>query len=338
MPLLDENRVIVRRGIESLGTNPRPGVSELLYKLELAGRRFDAKDISWKLCPTINAARRMGSAETAAALFFEKDPKERDRLAGELTAMNESRKALEEETWIMAESSAYKSLAEYNQNLTLVFGEKINKGITGLIAQRAARQFNVPAMVVSFNGEIYTGSLRSARGYNVCALLEQCGDLFLDFGGHQAAGGFSMKTENWDALLQRLKTISATMEFEDGQDEQIIQIDAELPLNYLSPDIIKLVDRFEPYGKENEPLAFMAKKLTIKEINFIGKPEPKHVKMTVDAGKYKWPALYWQSAERVLNREFGVDDKVDAVFSLARDYFRGNEIPQMTITDLRKSE
>jgi single-stranded-DNA-specific exonuclease len=80
----------------------------------------------------------------------------------------------------------------------------------------------------------------------------------------------------------------------------------------------------------------MAKKLTVKEISIIGK-EAKHVKMVLDAGKHKWPALYWQSAERVTNKEFGLDDKVDIVFSLSRDYFRGNETPQIMIADLRKS-
>jgi single-stranded-DNA-specific exonuclease len=337
MPLLDENRIIVRRGLEALEKKPRPGLLQLLYKLELSGRKFDAKDISWRLCPTINAARRMGSAETAAALFFEKNPAKIDKLADELTAMNENRKDLEEETWGFSEPMAYKSLSEYDQKFVLLYSEKINKGVTGLMAQRAARQFNVPAIAISVGGEICTGSLRSARGYNVCALLEQCSDLFIDSGGHRAAGGFSMVMQNWDDFLERLKKIPDTIEFEKETDEEQIEIDAELPHDYLSPDILKLVDRFEPYGKENEPLVFMAKKLTVKEINLIGKPEAKHVKMTLDAGKYKWPALYWQSAERVTNGEFGVNDTVDIVFNLSRDYFRGNETPQMMVLDLRKA-
>jgi single-stranded-DNA-specific exonuclease len=339
MPLLDENRIIVRRGLESLDKKPRPGLLQLLQKLELAGRRFDAKDISWKLCPVINAARRMGSAETAAALFFEKDPAKREKLAGKLAEMNESRKELEEDTWAVIEPMAYKNLSEYDEKLSLVFSEKINKGETGLMAQRASRNLNVPSIAVSIGDEICTGSVRTARGYNICSLLEQCSDLFIDSGGHKAAGGFSMVMENWDSFLERLKDVSQTIEFEEGEtDEESIQVDAELPHEYLSPEIIKLVDRFEPYGKENDPLVFMAKKLAVKEINLIGKPESKHVKMTLDAGKYKWPALYWQSAERVINKEFGVNDKVDIVFNLTRDYFRGNETPQMMIVDLKVSE
>jgi len=338
MPLLDENRIIVRRGLESMEKNPRQGLLQLLQKLDLTGRKYDAKDISWKLCPAINAARRMGSAQTAAELFFEKDLKKREQLAGELALMNEKRRALEEETWAVVEQMAYKNFNEYEEKFTLVYSDKINKGVTGLIAQRAARQFNVPAMAISMGEDICTGSLRSARGYNVCAMLEQCGGLFIDSGGHKAAGGFSMVMDNWDAFQERLKEISMLIEFQEEQDEEAVRIDAELPRNFLSPDILKLVDQFEPYGKDNEQIVFMTKKLIIREINFIGKPESKHVKMTLDSGKYKWPALYWQSADRVTNGEFGVNDNVDIAFRLERDFYRGNENPQMIIIDLRKSE
>jgi len=337
MPLLDENRIIVRRGIDALGKKAREGLSELLYKLELAGRSFDTKDISWRLCPVINAARRMGSAKTAANLFFEKDSAKREKIAGELASMNESRKTLEEETWTLVDPMAYKNFREYGENLTLVFSEKINKGVTGLMAQRAAKQFNVPAIAISMGDEIHTGSIRSARGYNICSLLEQCSDLFIDSGGHRAAGGFSMIEKNWEQFLERLKKVAGEIYFEEEEGEEVIQIDAELPHDYLSPDVLKLIDKFEPYGKGNEQLVFMSNKLTVKEINFIGKPEQKHVKMTLDAGKYKWPALYWESADRVANKEFGINEKIDIVFNLNRNYYRGNETPQMIILDLKKS-
>jgi len=338
MPLLDENRIIVRRGIEALGKKAREGLSELLYKLELAGRSFDTKDISWKLCPVINAARRMGNAKAAADLFFEKDSVKREKIAGELAAMNEDRKTLEEKTWTLVDPMAYKNFREYGEKLTVVYNEKINKGVTGLMAQRAAKQFNVPAIAISMGDEIHTGSIRSARGYNVCSLLEQCSDLFIDSGGHRAAGGFSMFDKNWEKFLERLKTVSSEMDFEEEEGEKVIQIDAELPHDYLSPDVLKLVDKFDPYGKGNEQLVFMSNKLTVKEINFIGKPEQKHVKMTLDTGKYKWPALYWESADRVANKEFGVNEKIDIVYNLNRNYYRGNETPQMIILDLKKSE
>ena len=352
VPLLDENRIIVRNGLKSLvsdgsprgspagspaGSGPRPGIAELLDKVELSGNRFDVKEISWKICPVINAARRMGFPAKAAALFFEKDPSERARIAGELVTMNKQRKVLETEIWSMAEPKACQSLSDYNDKLALVYGEEINKGVTGLIAQRLMRRFNVPSIAVSLTEDICTGSIRSIRSYNICGLLERCGDLFIDSGGHAFAGGFSLKKENWDAFLKRLKTVASTVEF-DREEEKSICIDAELPHEYLNPDILNIVDRFAPYGEENEPLMFLVKNLMVEEINFIGKTESKHLKMTLSGGKYKWPALFWDAADRVLNKEFGIGDRVDVVCNISRDWYKGIMTCQMLVTDLRKGE
>jgi single-stranded-DNA-specific exonuclease len=352
MPLLDENRIIVRSGVNSLmpgalsvnasgaaasgAAGPKPGISELLDKLELSGGHFDVKDIAWKVCPAINAGRRMGSPEKAAALFFEKKAPLRDRLAAELVSMNKQRKQLEEEIWGKLEPMAYKTFSEFEKKLTLVYGAEINKGVTGLIAQRAVRQFNVPAVAVSFGEDVYTGSIRSSRGFNIGVLLEQCNELFIDSGGHEFAGGFSLKPENWELLYERLRNAALTMELAETREE-VISIDAELPHDYLGPDILSLVDRFAPYGKDNEPLVFLAKNLLVEELSFIGKNESKHLRMTLATGKHKWPSLYWDAAGRVINKEFDRGDYVDVVFNITRDWYKGIATPQMMIRDLRKT-
>jgi single-stranded-DNA-specific exonuclease len=335
MPLKDENRIIIKGGLASLKTKPRPGLSDLLHSLQLAGRRFDAKDISWRFCPAINAARRMGQGEKAALLLFEEDPQRRRALADELVRMNEDRKILEEKTWIAVEPRARENFSLCHEKFVLAGGADIDRGVAGLIAQRLARRFKTPAMAVSFGDQVFTGSLRSAGGYSVSSLLEQNADLFIDFGGHHYAAGFSMEKTRWDDFTERLKTASLNMEFA-GEDEERISVDAELPHDFLSPDIFTLVDCFEPYGKENPPLTFMAKRIKILEISLMGKTETRHVKMTLGAGKYKWPALYWQAADKV-EVEFSLGDTVDLVFELSRNWYQGTETPQIIVTDLRRS-
>jgi len=341
MPLVDENRIIVRSGVRSLAgaggsAGPKPGISELLDKLELSGTHFDVKDIAWKLCPAINAGRRMGSPEKAAALFFEKNAALREKLALELVSMNRQRKQMEDEIWVKLEPMAFKSFSEFSENIIFVYGEEINRGVTGLIAQRAVRRFNVPAIAVSFSPDVYTGSIRSARGYNIGSLLEQCNDLFIDSGGHEFAGGFSLKPGNWENFNERLKNAALSMELDEAREEGIL-IDAELPLEYLTPDILKLTDRFAPYGNENEPLVFLAKKLYVEELNFIGKNESKHLRMTLATGKHKWPCLYWDAASRVINKEFDKGDYVDVVFTITRDWYKGIATPQIMVSDLQKT-
>ncbi|MDR2028285.1 MAG: single-stranded-DNA-specific exonuclease RecJ [Treponema sp.] len=336
MPLRDENRIIVRCGLAALLEKPRPGLSDLLFKLGLAGRRFGTSEISWQLCPAINATGRMGSPDKAVNLLLQGDPKERDRLAAEIVAMNEDRKKLGGDIWAAVEPLAAESLPVYGGKLVLAAGENIYRGITGIMANRMMNRFRVPALAVSLGEETLTGSLRSIRNYDLRGLLEQCADLFLDWGGHNFAAGFSMNRANWETFLERLKTAAYTIELGDDEDEETVTVDAELPHSYLTPDIFKVVDRFEPYGEENGPLIFMARGLKVTDINFMGKIEAKHVKLTLDTGKHKWPAVYWQAAEKV-SRDFNISDTVDLVFTLNRNWFNGTEIPQLIVTDLRKA-
>jgi single-stranded-DNA-specific exonuclease len=278
----------------------------------------------------------MGSPDKAAALLLEEDPQVRDRLASEVIAMNEDRKKLGNDIWTLVEPLAAESLAAFNGKLAIASGERIYRGVTGIMANRLVNRFKVPALVVSFGEDVATGSFRSVKGCDLRALLEPCTDLFIDWGGHNYAAGFSMEKANWEALLDRLKLAARTIELEPEGGEETILVDAELPQTYLTPDIFKIVDRFEPYGEENSPLTFMARRLKVTDLNFMGKTEVKHVKLTLDAGKHKWPAIYWQGAEKV-KKDFDLADQVDLVFTLNRNWFNGIETPQIIITDLRRS-
>jgi single-stranded-DNA-specific exonuclease len=337
MPLVDENRIIVRAGLAAIQAKPRSGISDLLFKLGLAGRRIGATDLSWQLCPAINATGRMGHPDVAVRLLLHGDGKERDKLADEVIRMNEDRKKLGAEVWSVAEPLAQASLETFGGKLVMAFGNEIHRGITGLMAGRLVSKFKVPALVVAFVGEeTATGSLRSTRGYDLRGLLEQCADLFIDWGGHDYAAGFSMKRSNWDAFMERLRIASATIELGSEDDEETVNIDAELPPSYLTPEVLKTVDLFEPYGEGNVPLVFLAKGLRIADIALMGKGEVKHVKLTLDSGKHKWPAVYWSAAEKV-KRDFDLEDRVDLVFKMTRNWFNGTETPQLVVTDLKRS-
>jgi len=337
MPLKDENRILVRAGLAAMAAKPRPGLSDLLFKLGLAGRRVGGTELSWQVCPAVNATGRMGSPDTAVRLFLHGDRKERDKLADEVVRMNAERRKLGADVWTAIEPMAAGSLEAHCGKLAFVFGDEIHRGITGIMASKLVGRFKVPAMVVAFTGpDSATGSLRSTRGYDVRGLLEQCADLFEDWGGHDFAAGFSLRRSRWDEFLDRLKTASATIELEEAEAEETVVVDAELPASYLTPDLLKTVDLFEPYGEDNDPLVFMAKGLRISDISLMGKTEQKHVKLTLDCGKHKWPAVFWQAADRV-KRDFDVQDQVDLVFQVGRNYFNGAETPQLTVTDLRRS-
>jgi single-stranded-DNA-specific exonuclease len=340
MPLRDENRIIVRRGLASLRENPRPGLSDLLFKLGLAGRRFGTTEVSWQLCPALNAAGRMGRPDKALALLLAEGSVEREALAGEIIAMNEERKKLGNDNWTVVEPLGRQSVETYGGKFALAAGEDIYRGVTGIMASRLAGLFKVPSLVASFSETTATGSLRSSRGYALRPLLEACADLFSDWGGHDFAAGFSMPRSNWEPLLERLQHFAENMELGEAAGEETVMVDAEFTAprtpQFLTTDLFALVDRFDPYGEENDPLVFLARGLKITDISLMGKPEAKHVKLTVDTGKVKWPAVYWQAADKV-KRDFDKNDTVDLVFTLNRNWFNGSETPQLMVMDLKRS-
>jgi single-stranded-DNA-specific exonuclease len=336
MPLRNENRILIKTGLKSLQEKPRTGLSDLIFKLGLSGRHLAVSDMAWQLCPTINAAGRMGQPEKALSLLLEKEPEKRDYEALELLSLNEQRKKLGAEGWDLVEPLIQKSMPDYADKLAVAYDKKISRGITGLIASRVTSLFKVPSIIMSFGDNDVIGSARSTRGYDICSLLRQCEDLLGDWGGHDYAAGFSMHPDKVEALLARLKTLAPTVELAKAEHERTLYIDAELPLSYLTPDILTMVNQFEPFGASNEPLTFLTRGLVITDILLIGKFENKHVKLTLDTGAYKWPALYWNAAPRV-KRDFDLGSRVDVVFQLSLNFYNGLETPQMTISDLELS-
>lgn len=335
MPLRNENRILVKKGLASLNSKPRPGLAELLAKLNLSGRRLSAKDLAWQITPAINATGRMGSPETAVKLFLGESPADRSKLAEDVIAMNQDRRRLGSEGWEAVLPDARKSLEAHGNKFVLVGREDVNRGITGIIASRLASTLRVPAVVAAFlgNGTI-VGSLRSLRGFPTKGLLEICADLFIDYGGHDQAAGFSLPASNWDELTKRIKDFCQSVELE-AEDESL-SIDAELPHDYMKPDLADLVERFEPYGEENGPLVFLTRDVTIASMELVGKKEANHVKMLLDYGKHRWPALYWSAAERV-ERDFSKTDRIDVVFQVGKNYWNGMEQSQLVVMDLKRS-
>lgn len=338
MPLENENRILVRQGLAAINEQPRSGLAELMARQNLSGKKIGTVDIAWLISPAINATGRMGSPEIAVSLLLSDNQQERNRLSEEVIKLNTDRKELGSSAWGIAEPLARDSLEKHHGNLVIAADPGIHRGITGIIANRLSNCFQVPAIVISYmKDDTLVGSMRSSRGFNLQNFLDPCADLFIDHGGHTFAAGFSLHKENLDDFLSRIKRISEDMIFPDSENGGEVLIDAELPHDYLTPSILDLTDRFEPYGEGNNPITFLTRNMKIISADIIGKTEKQHLKLTFSCGTYKWPAVYWRAAER-LNRDFSVGDSVDTVFTIGRNTFNGTEIPQLVLQDVQKPE
>ena len=335
MPLKNENRILVRRGLAGINSEPGAGLAELLARQGLTGKKIGTSDLAWQISPAINATGRMGNPSLAVRLLTSQDQAERARLSEEVVKMNTDRKQLGSDSWTVVEPLARESLERLNSRLVLAASKDINRGVTGIMANRLSSCFHVPSIVICYMDDgTAVGSMRSSRGYALENLLAPCADLFIDHGGHAFAAGFSLKRENIDEFMSRIARLSATIEFPDTEETETLSIDAELPHEYLTPALLDLTDRFEPYGEGNEQLLFMARRMRIMTADIMGKTDKQHLKLTFDCGKYKWPAIFWQAAER-LNRDFSIGDVVDAVFQVNRNTFNGAETPQMILQDVQ---
>lgn len=334
MPMVNENRILVRQGIEQLMTTHRKGVRELLFRQNLGGKQLGARDVSWYIAPVINATGRLGMPERAAKLILEPEDGEVRALTEEIIGLNKERKKLGDEAWQSVQEDARKSFERSEGKLVLVSGNGIHRGITGIISSRLAKYFGVPSITVSFLENRAIGSVRSAGGVNVKNFLAKMSDLLTDFGGHDYAAGFNLPSDRYSALEEKI--YSHARELEKPEEEETITVDAELPAAYMKPDIINLVERFEPFGEENPPLVFLVQGAVLQEISLMGKTERVHVRLLVDTGNFKWPAVFWNAADRVGN-DFAEGDTVSLVFRFSRNYFQNKETIQLMVLDIKRS-
>ena len=340
MPLKNENRIFIRHGIASMNKgNAREGLRELLSMQGLLGKRINATDLSWNINPALNATGRLGHPEIGLELFLEKDAGKRTEIAQKIIEMNNERKALGNEGWNFAALQAKRSIQKYGGKLCVIIDDsgeqKINRGVSGTIAGKLVNLYDIPSMAITIVDDNAIGSMRSCRGFEVLSLLDKMADLFVSYGGHAYAAGFTFKKERLPDFLAALDKFVPEIELSNSEAEQI-NIDAEIPSDYLKPDLLAIVDNFEPYGEENRELTFMSKNLRICDAALIGKTERQHLKLTFDLGKTKWPAMFWGGAES-LHRDFDKGDNVDVLYQVGRNCYNGVETPQLIITDIRKS-
>ena len=336
MPLKDENRILVKAGLDAINEGKvRPGLVELFSHLSIAGKKISSSDLSWTVIPALNAAGRMGESNAALEMLISPDADVREKRAEEIIALNEKRKAFVGDAASVTAIQAEESFERCGKKLCVVVDERINKGVTGILASRLMAKYKTPAIVITFiDGDVAVGSMRSCRGLNATDFLASLGDIFISYGGHNCAAGFSFPKEKLPLFTERLKTAALHIVLDPESDT--LDVDAELPAPYLSPAILSVVDAFEPFGEGNREIVFLSKALPVTDATLVGKSERRHLKITFDCGKYKFPALFWGEGER-LGRDFNKGDVLDVLYSMNRNTFNGAVTPQMIITDFVRS-
>lgn len=335
MPLKNENRIFVKNGISSIKDHgPRPGLAELFVQLKINTPAITSTDLSWTVTPALNAAGRLGQADLALSLLISDSPKERNELASKIFELNEKRKELVNLGMYKIKETVSSSIQENQNKLCVIVNEELHAGITGNIASRLMQEHNLPSVIVTKSDDVYKGSMRSCRGLITTAFLAGFGDFFINYGGHNAAAGFSFAQDKLDLFNQKIKEIVPSINLE--QENLDINIDAEIPPEYLTPQTFELLDKLEPFGAENQELVLTSKNVKVVDAMIQGKKEPLSLKLVFEFGKYKFPGMFFGQAA-LLGKEIVVGQNYDILYTIVRNYFNGTVTPQLRIKEVRKS-
>jgi single-stranded-DNA-specific exonuclease len=334
VPLLGENRVIASLGIDGLRRPVNPGLRALLAvaQLEPAKRCLTSTDIGFRIGPRINAAGRMDIASDVVELFTTRDAGRARELALKLDQLNTDRRAAE--TAVLTQIDAMLAAGTIDQLGCLVIdGDGWHRGVLGILASRVVERTGRPALVLSHeNGEAH-GSGRSIPGFHLLEALESCHDVFVRFGGHAHAVGFSLTSERVSELRERLQQ-HAAIRLTPQILERKLDCSSELPLSQIDLPFYQSLRLLEPYGMGNEEPVFIARNLMLETPPQIMKGE--HIRMHVRDGETVMKALGWRWAERVRVLALDQGGRIDLAYRL-----RMNEHPdfggmELEIVDLRQ--
>ena len=292
MDLQGENRILVKEGLERLPYTSNKGLKALISAIGLDGQKISSYDIGFRLGPCINASGRLDTAMRSLALLQAEDEDEAARLAGDLKALNDSRKALTEtgtkSAYEMIDGSSLK-----DDRVLVVFLPECHESLAGIIAGRVREKYHRPAFVLTRGEQMVKGSGRSIEAYSMYEELTKCKGLLEAYGGHPMAAGFSLKEENVEQFRRRLnENCSLT---EEDMIPKIV-IDVPMPISYVSENLVHQLSVLEPFGKGNSKPVFAQKNLKVLKMGIYGKNQNTVKLQLMDPTGTVMEGIYWGDA------------------------------------------
>ncbi len=289
--LTGENRFLVQRGMEYLENTERPGLLALRKVSGLDKKPLTSVGIAFGIAPRINAAGRLASPKMAVELILEEDPEKAEALAEQLNEINAQRK--ETEAKIVQEVEAQISQhPEILHERVLVFsGEDWHSGVIGIVASRIQERYGKPCFMISVHDGMGHGSARSFGKFHVFRALNSCADLMEKFGGHPAAGGFTLKEQNIPEFRKRLAQYAREQHPEMSFME--IQAVCTLTPEILTPEAVQSLEQLAPFGAENPEPVFLAKSVLVQDIRSVG-TTGEHTRLSVQIQGQNYAALFFR--------------------------------------------
>jgi len=330
VPLLGENRNLVRQGLVRINQMERPGIAALCGQARLKPGQVTTSSIGFALGPRLNAAGRLAHAETAYQLLKTPYPAEAERLAEELDALNRERQQMTLDLYQKARRVAL--AAADDAPLLFAADPKFPSGIVGLAASRLVDDYYRPAVIIEIGDEVSRGSARSIPEFHITDALDACADLLIRYGGHAAAGGLTVANENLDELGARLRQM-AKEKLSGTELVPTIEIDAEIEIGQVSWNLEKELSQLEPCGYDNPYPLFLSRDVGVQHQRAVGN-EGKHLKLTLTNGRGSWDAIAFRQGDWLGK----LSNRVDIVYHVEVNEWRGQRRLQLNVRDIRPAE
>ncbi|MDA1329834.1 MAG: single-stranded-DNA-specific exonuclease RecJ [Chloroflexi bacterium] len=329
VPLVGENRTLVRKGLGYLRRPHRQGLMSLMGIAGLTPAKISASDVGFMLGPRVNAAGRMGSSMDAYQLLVTQDVFEAGKLAQELDNRNRERQRI---TLEMAQSAEELAGAEdENKLLISAFHSDYNPGIVGLVASRLSERYHRPAIVGEQGEEFTRASCRSIPEFHITDALQSCAELFENFGGHAAAAGFTIRNDRLNEALERLNG-RAQKELGGLELRPTLQADAEVALADLKPDLLHQLELLEPTGYGNPQPQFVSRKLGVRSSRTVGS-DASHLKLSVTDGWVTFDAIAFRQGHWAND----MPKEIDLLYNFEVNEFNGKRTLQLNVRDIKAS-
>lgn len=337
VPLLKENRIFVKEGLEYLRRSKWLGINMLIKKIfeDYETRKFNTYDIGFIIAPIFNAAGRLEDAKRAVELFIEKDHRICSTIISELLGKNSERKEIQEDIFQKAvEKIENEKLYE---NAVLIVGEEgFHHGVIGIVASKILDRYYKPTIIMEIKKDegIATASCRSIEGFNIIEALNNFSDLLLKYGGHSGAAGFSIKIENIPEFSKKLneyaeKTIS------DIAFVKPIKIDKPLAFYKISYDFLDKISLLEPFGFGNSSPIFSLTNCQFDNLRLIGK-DRKHIMLNIIKDGYEFKNCVWFNSDDIFEELVNLTN-IDIAFKLKLETFKDKYQYKIFIEDIKES-
>ena len=328
VPLVDENRVIVKLGLKLVEQTKNLGLKEIL---ESTGyNKIDSTTISFGVAPRINACGRMGHQEEALKLFLSKDKNEVIELTQKLNEYNRIRQETEKNIY----NEAIEQIEQIDldkQHTIILMGKNWHHGVIGIVSSKITELYFKPSILLCEEGEEGKGSGRSIPGFDLYEALTECNELIEKFGGHSMAVGINVKKDNFEKFKEKFEEIAKQKHIEEIVP--ILKIDALINLDEIDKNIVESLKELEPFGEENKMPLFAIKNLKIDSIRALS--EGKHLKLTLKDNKNIINAIGFNLG--YMSNEYKIGDKIDVVGNLEINTFNGVDNIQINLKDVMKS-